>query len=163
LAWCLPTALLKCVTNYLLARGIHVVRIIARVELSNIIVSFHRLVNVVVSYTTFDVVYETVSVGIHNFAFITMHRWHILVVKFIRADFFICQVYTYSHKSASWTLSQVSVIQWLSNFLKKWYDCENLVSRSLPTLRTILPISLIINVDTISNDFPLFCQIPRYS
>ena len=69
--------------SFLFVRGtVCVVRqIISRVDSSNI--EFHSLVSIV----TFYMINETVRVGVHDFTFITIRRWHILVMKFVQQIF----------------------------------------------------------------------------
>ena len=69
--------------TFLFARGIPYTLsgIIARVESSDI--AFHILVNIIAFY----MINETICVEVHDFAFIAIHQWHVLVVKFVQADF----------------------------------------------------------------------------
>jgi len=65
--------------------------IIACVESNDI--AFHILVNIIV----FCIVNETVRVGVHDLTFVAIHRWHVLVVKFVQADFRYVE-YAHTHR-----------------------------------------------------------------
>ena len=74
-------------------------RIIARVK--SIYIMFHNIIYIV----TFHVIYETVSINIHNFASIAKQRCHVLMVKIIQTCFkYIEDAHTYVYQFAEFHL-----------------------------------------------------------
>jgi len=101
-------------------------RIIARVK--SIYIMFHNIIYIV----TFHVIYETVSINIHNFAFIAKQRCHVLMVKIIQTCFrYIEDAHTYVYQFAKFHLEFAHF--YCNQILRKEY--ENSVSRSLPLHR----------------------------
>jgi len=125
--------------TFLFARGIHVVcRIIARVESSDIV--FHILINIVAFY----MINEIVRIGAHDLAFIAIHRWHVLVVKFIQTDF---RYVEYAHTAVNRLVKLYLEFAHFDGdqiFRKDTMAVKIQFRRSLPPHRTVRPILLLI-------------------
>ena len=104
-------------------------RIIARIK--SIYIMFHNIIYIV----TFHVIYETVSINIHNFAFIAKQRCHILIVKNHTNMFQIYRGCTYLRISVCWISPRVCAFLLQPDSPKRCYEYENSVSRSLPLHR----------------------------
>jgi len=88
---------------FLFARGIPYALFAGQSLVSNLMISFHRIVHIVAFY----MINETVCVSVYNFAFFAIQRWHVLVMKFVQADFRHVQ-YAHAHvKTACRTSSRV--------------------------------------------------------
>ena len=84
-------------------------------------------------------IYETVSIGIHNFAFIAKQLYHILMVKIIQTYFrYIEDAHTYIDLLNFTSSLRISIMTRFSE--KKCYDYES--SRSLSLHRISRPNAL---------------------